>query len=313
MIKKSSFFFCFICLFLFACEREIELDLPEQQKLVILSNFAKDSIFRLQLSTTRAITNSNDQISYPEQAVIKLFEDDNYIEDLTFQYANTVNFNGPFYFSTHTAKEESKYTIEAEVTDFPIATAHNTIPSYHPIEQFELIASTSRQAPQDPDIIDYQLSANFKIAPTGGEQMYFHMRAFQHIDFYSIINNDTIYERFGSFELDPMISNDINHLDLLHESGILLNSTIFEDHPEGIKLDFFLSIFPVLERKSPIVIELRRVSEDYYLFHKTVGEQEVSNLAESLLATQSVMIHNNIIGGIGYFGGYNIALDSLIW
>jgi len=279
MIKKSSFFFCFICLFLFACEREIELDLPEQQKLVILSNFAKDSIFRLQLSTTRAITNSNDQISYPEQAVIKLFEDDNY----------------------------------TEVTDFPIATAHNTIPSYHPIEQFELIASTSRQAPQDPDIIDYQLSANFKIAPTGGEQMYFHMRAFQHIDFYSIINNDTIYERFGSFELDPMISNDINHLDLLHESGILLNSTIFEDHPEGIKLDFFLSIFPVLERKSPIVIELRRVSEDYYLFHKTVGEQEVSNLAESLLATQSVMIHNNIIGGIGYFGGYNIALDSLIW
>lgn len=299
------------CLLFVGCEEDIDLKLPPQDKLVVLSNFAPDSLFRLYLSTTVPITgNDNNTIKYPENAKIQLFEDDHFVQDFIFQ-AGTLN-TLPYYFINIKPKTEVVYSISATVTGYPSVKSNNTIPVIIPIEHIELTSSMYREVLQVPGLKEYSVKTELIISKDNSDAEYFHLKAWRNIVNYYVLNSDTIKE-YVREELPILISDEFQHADIMHEPGILFEYQTFQEKPGYMAIDFLFFHHPDFEIKAPIYMELRHINRDYFLFHKTVGEQEVSNLGESILSTQSVLIHNNIEDGVGNFSGYSVSIDSVSW
>ncbi len=304
-----------ICNFLVAlaffcsCEKDIELDLQEEQKLVLLSNFSPDSLFQLYLSTTVPVVSSgNNQVGYPDDAVIQLYEEGLYAGDFVYQPGNEESV--PRYVLDKIPDARTSYSITVNTPTFTPLSASGFIPQRVGIEELEV-----RSVMVEPgnDYFDFvNIVVQLKPAFEKPDPSYFHLLAWRNIIQFQIVNGDTLTRMFRE-NVASLLSEDKRHTNLFHESGVLFDNEVFDISPMGLTV--FLTTFydAETELKTPVYVELRHVSEDYYLFHKSVGEQEIDNFRESVLATQPVLIHNNVSGGIGNFSGYNVAVDSVGW
>ncbi len=285
----------FVLALAYGCEKKIELDLPEEQRLVLLSNFSPDSLFRVSLATTLPI--NDDTIvqfpDYPANANIQLFENGSYVDDLTYEPG--VGYMLPSYVLNFKPKEKANYSITATVPGYPSVASSNRIPSAVGIEGLEEVFID--EVEYIPDVFDYFVSANLKIEDQTDTLEYFHLLAWQKVD--GRLESVFIYpfENLGQ--------------EILHEDGFLFNSNDLSSSSKSIEVGFNFTYYSNTER-SPILIELRNVSEDYYRFHESVGEQEFSALnTQTVLSTEAYFIFNNIEGGIGNFSSYSSATYPL--
>lgn len=277
------------------CEKEIKLDLPDEQRLVLLSSFSPDSLFRVSLATTLSINETVNQLpDYPDNASIQLFENGNYLEDLNFKAGN--GYILPSYSIDFKPKENAHYSIEATVPDYPSVTASNTIPSAVGIEKLESFDVSVEET--SPGVFYYSIFANVEIAEKADTLQYFHLLAWR-----------TINERARSISVSPLDNSDNQ---ILHEDGFLFNSDELLAASKSLDIEVVFNYDSNIEAKSPIQIELRNVTEDYYRFHESVGEQEfASGVNQGVLSTEAYFIYNNIEGGIGNFSGYSSVIDSI--
>lgn len=310
----SHRYFWILCLlmggFFSACEKEIQLDLPQQEKLVVFSNFTPDSLFRVYLSTATPKSNANSFPLFPQNASIQLYENESLLGDCTLQ--NTPDQNGlPHYTLNAFPKEEASYRLEVSVPNYPSVKAKNTIPKVVAIERLERKFLTEEKQPYDNESI-YFMDASLRFTPQTEEAQYFHLIVYREVVNYTVWGTDTIKNTFReTLELFPP---KFEHTPLFYEPGFVFQNTAFKDsRPAIIDLSFQFNHYPDNELKSPIYFELRHVSEDYYLFQKSLEEQDISAFRQSLLFSEPVLVYNNIEQGIGNFSGYSAAIDSLYW
>jgi len=314
-MKLISFLFAgLLCFFFFSCEKDIELDFPKQGKLVLLSNFNPDSLFRVHLTTSRPIgESSNPRTEFPSNASIRLLEDGADLGDFIFEESDDPDYLASYYYLNKKPEAGKTYAIQVDVPNYPSIKSEASTPAItFPFERLNATSVSSRASVNFPEFLDYTVKTKLQPSAPINSSAYFHLKAWQNKTYFFIDNQDTIEYSFP-FEVEFSLPNSIQHLRILHEQGILIDQEAFRDNPDGIEISFFFDFDSAFELKTPIYLELRNVSEDYYLFHKSVGEQEYSSLRESVLATQSILIHNNIEGGLGNFSGYQVTLDSIRW
>jgi len=280
-----------------ACEKEIELDLPNEKRLVLLSNFSPDSLFRVSLSTTLPIGKTGNQFpDYPEDASIQLFENDHYIDDLIFKPGDV--FTLPSYVLNFKPKTKNNYSIKATFSDYPAITSSNRIPSAVEIEELRDVEVYSSEV--SPGFFFYNVIANLSIEDKADTLQYFHLLGWQKFE--------ENLESISIYTLDDL------GVIVLHEDGFLFNSDDLPVNSKSLNIGLRFVYNANIQTKSPIYIELRNVSEDYFRFHESVGEQEFSaENNQSVLSTEAYFIYNNIDGGIGNFSAYSSSLDSLAY
>lgn len=206
-----------------------------------------------------------------------------------------------------------KPTFYCKVPDYPKVKSDDIIPTECVVEKHELQEIVTIQDDPEYNLVVYDIRSKLKIQVEERIPQYFHLRAWRNISYFDVFNGDTIFFQNYKEDLTPSFRTRVEHITILHEPGILFDSKVFETKPDGITLNFQIWFSTIGEVRSPLYLEIRNVSEDYYRFHKSVGEQEFSAGRNSLLYDRNVLIHNNIEGGIGNFGGYNVTLDSLRW
>jgi len=295
----------------FACEKEIELDLRGQEKLVVFSNFTPDSLFKLHLSTSFVNTDNNVAPTYPENATIQLFENGTYLENFIYQQNDPDEI--PFYYSNVNPRVGVEYSIIADAGNHPTIKSNNIIPKKPIIENHQLVTSVLIECDEFSGVFENTTVARLKLPHDDAQPKYYHLRTWRNLTFFDIIGNDTITIFSYPVALLLTLPNNVDHTLTEHEPNILFSSKVFAESPEGIEISSTFFFKPDSELRTPIYLEIRQVSEDYYLFHKSVGEQESNSSSTVSLPSRSVIIHNNIDGGIGNFSGYNVTVDSLAW
>lgn len=133
-MKRKSLFFALSTILLFAsCIKELNLPIAEvPPKVVVNSLFSPDSILQVHVGLSNSKPMNNTQIveepNYLEDAVVLLYKDDIFLEQLTHSEKG-------WYVSTHLPEEEAKYKIEVTVDGFDMVWAESRVPRYPDMTQ----------------------------------------------------------------------------------------------------------------------------------------------------------------------------------
>lgn len=279
-----------------SCEHDFELEVPKPEKNVVLANFAPDSVMKVYVSSTVPVGSlESESQKYPNTAEVKLMADGSYMEDLT--YRDDGHSTIPYYHSDLKMQTGVLYEIEVEVKGRANSKSSNIIPNDLVELDSEIIDLTEVIDHNYPEITNVTAKVRLSIKDDSQNGFYYHIKG----------------SAFGTPFNDINVINNIDHLSILHEEGTLVRLSDLDTSVKIIDLEVEYFYYPEFESREPFQLEIRKCSKDYYLFHRSVGEQEISNYQDGILSSQSVQIHNNIIGGVGNFSSYNSLPIKVSW
>lgn len=282
-----------LCLMM-ACEEEINIDLPDQQKTVVISNFTTDSLFRVFLSHSNSIT--NDDFSYPENATIQFFKNGDFIENLTFEQGELEH--APYYFSDKPLEVNGAYSIRIELEGHSTVEAEGLIPPLVTAVDWQLV-----EQKRGPDGFLLKLQTELSFRDTSYSDPYYHLTFWQ---------KGTIPDKgIGNIDqADLAPTSKFILIKLKHENGALLDVSNLVTAERKLDLGFVGEFSDISDT---LCMSLRHVSRDYYLFHKSLNDQRLSSNQQDIIFADPTITHNNILGGLGNFSGFSEISDSLIW
>lgn len=306
MFRQSVFLFILFMLFFAAtCERPLDLGIEEPEpRLVVVSNFTNDKALEVIVSQTRSIL-SSEQTQYVLDAEVNLFEGGDFIE--TLDLVPAVGKLAPYY-TTRSFQPEVNvvYNIKVQAPGFDPVMAQSSIPGIIDINDFDignLVVSATNEGNQ---LYSYDVFLSFDDPVE--ENNYYHLKFFQQIINYINIEGNTILLDSYLQQIAFSSSTDNNFVLAYFDGGVL-----FEDGPlngKTIAYSFPLQvqIEPNSEILGKIFVELRTVSEEYYLYHNSLSRQQSD---PNLPFNEPVIVYNNINNGRGIFAGYSTSLDSI--
>lgn len=270
------------------CDNSVELELPEPDPKVVFNCIGQsNNPWMARVSLSQGILNE-DTFRPLDNAVIELFENDVFVERMTYDLSGGQNFEGSLYKSTSTPHPEKKYRISI-TSAYPTVTAEFSQPSSTVIDSLMIIPLGL--SPTEENFLDMKFRVRFQDLP--GKNYY-----------EVVITGDTGESPFPfSSQIFPLKFVD----PLYKENNSLFYQTIaFEDtYFEGkmAELDF-ISYLPNYQGTIPYKrfnLYVRNLSDDYYKYLRDTGIQKRN---ESDPFAQPIQIHNNIVGGYGIFGGF---------
>lgn len=272
-----------------SCEHDFDVDVPRRTQNVVLANFTPEEQLKVYVSSTVPIGNiDSSSMKYPNTAEVVLFSNGAFEEQLI--YTPSHNGNLPYYRSSKKIKTSTSYEIEVDVAGNPISSASDNVPKGLDAVNAEIISLEENADQEFSEFVNVTLNVALDIEDSALDEFYYHIKG----------------AAYGESFSDLSVSNEIDHLSILHEEGILVRMLNNNSESNRIELEVKFYYFPEFESKEPITLEVRKCSRDYYLFHRSVGEQELSNFRDGLLSSQSIQIHNNILDGVGNFSAYTV-------
>ncbi len=310
-MKKQFVYLLLLVLLFAACEKDIDLDLSGNKKLVLLSTFRPDQPIRLSLSTSIPVASADSFTAhYPEDAQLQLFENDQYLGDFRFDPGSSITFT-PSYVFNHPIQSGANYTVKAQYADYPDVEASTTLLTAPLIEKVERVQMIEIPDYAYPTFCTYLAEVDLTLAAGLPTDSYFHLQAWQEVISYDVIENDTFRYPIN-IDLALFLPR-IEDLALTLEKGNLLSHGLWMSNGPDLRVSFEFSFNKATELKGPIHFELRRVTKDYYLFYKSLEEQDFANFRQSVLFDEPILIHHNIEGGLGHFSAYNSIVKSWFW
>jgi len=285
----------------YSCQHQIDLELPEDKKLVLLTNFTPEEYITVRLGTTSKL-NQNTTHLPDENAVLELYQNGEKIDQL--EYRRDSQSETPFYISKFKPAIGEEYSIIGKYLDYPEIRSVDIIPPEITVRNTTLLSKDIYE--NYTGNYTYDLSVEIELSEEDKKMEFFHIRFVDELDFYYLLNSDTIkHFVFPQEVFFKLADQSVDHISLYHEPGILINRASLPD-PSKIELDFNVINLPGLAIKGSFPIQIRSGSTHYYKFHKSVGEQEVTSADNNnIFSIPSTLIYNNIENGIGNFSGYS--------
>lgn len=288
------------------CERpvELDLDLPDP-RLVIVSNFTLGEKVKVRVSKSQNILDESPS-EYLANASVGLYQGDKLIEELMLIIEPAERI--PPYYVTPTFEPEPAitYTIKVAAAGFEPVIAHSFIPA--PVDIGDFSVSEVVEGPGHTNFSkSYSYEVFLSFEDPGDEVNYYHLNFYQEvINYENTEAGDTV---IISKRLEPVTFENINGSDFVE--SVFGGGILFEDNPfsEGLSFSFSIMISPEFQYLGKVFAELRTVSEEYYLFHRSISQSQ--NQTDGPF-TSPVVIFNNIENGHGVFAGYNTSQDSII-
>ncbi|MEM1322161.1 MAG: DUF4249 domain-containing protein [Bacteroidota bacterium] len=308
MMNRLAYIALFLSfLALMACEDPIDLGIEEEEpRLVVVSNFDPDSLFKVVVSQSRSAL-SNDPVMFLDNATVDLFENDALIERLVLADDPLSPF--PIY-KTQSLRPQvgSIYTIEVAAPDLVSVSASNSAPQEVPLRSFEITDYLSRPAGSRFRQHFMTVTAEIDDPPEIGN--FYHLNFFyERVEFRVNGPNDTTRIPTG-FNFSLLLENTPNELPYIshYNYGVLISDAEAGDRP--LRFSFEAASRPVstvIELFDRVYVELRSVSEDYFLYHSSLTRQ---NQQRDTIFAEPVILYNNIENGYGIFAGFSSIVDS---
>jgi hypothetical protein len=286
-MKSLHKFSILISIFIFTnCEKEVKIDIPEPPVAIVVNSlFSKDSVFKIHLSKTVPIFNEFQPRI--DNAKIELFEQGNFIEELTFD-GNTYN-------SVLTPKTEKKYQIKINTPEFQQVSAQDYIPSLPNL----ISSSFEDNVYTDSEGFEMsQLTISFQDNPQ--EKDYYEVVVFVNT---RLENLPYITASFDTTNNDPVILNE-EILDYYPEY-LVFSDKLFNGSSYVLRINFS-SLSSFNENSPEIFFYFRHITENYYKFKKRLIVHlynQDSDIWDGL--GQPVPMYTNIEKGYGIFAGYS--------
>jgi len=301
---RRLFEFCLFFTALFfswACEAP---RLPFEEgaaKLVIFSEFNDDQVLQVQVSKSRSILNDNGRQEYVLDAVVDLYRGETLLETLELDDA----VFPPIYTTRALVPEPNVvYTIQVEAPGFEPARAENYIPAGIRIN--ELMVTDLRMHPEPgSQAVNYNYRIHIQFSDPPGEVNYYHLNFFQEVLPADDLGDSGMLS--ASRRIKASFSDNQGTFIPSRNGGVLFSDDEFDG-------DEFSRTFPLSfqlqssEKLGQLLVELRAVSEAYYLFQTTVTRQQ----GPGVPVQGEVSVFNNIENGQGIFAGYSSSLDSIL-
>lgn len=307
MVRRifSVFVSSFLLAILPSCEEPLELDdLPAvQPKLVVISNFSEGKAIVVTVASSRLI-GAVDQEEYLTDAEVNLYRENTLLERLKLVVPDHPD-QPPYYLSLdHTPIADIEYTIRVLVDGYQPVMAKSSVPASIEITRFDLYKIITE--PIQHGLAErHRFSAvvDFDDPLIAGN--YYYLNITQQINNFVVEGKDTLITKSS---LQKSVFNPLDN-----ENGIsahLSGGLLFEDKPKGKALDilFSVDIDPAKQLLGKTYVELRTLSEEYYLYYTSLSR---SGNANPNPLTDPVIVFENIENGYGIFAGYSNSLDSV--
>lgn len=277
-----------------ACEQLVELDLgQEEPRLVVLASFSD-------LDTLEVVVSQSNAALEPQSggvvvdAVVEIYQ-----ENGTF--IDRLDYTGEgFYRAASLVPQVGKgYLLRVSAPGFEPVEAVSVIPPPRVIDtaSVELDLEVTEEGPIF-NRADFEISLNIKDNP--GSDDFYHLVFYQEAFNYRIgLNGDTLKQQFFSLPLSVELKDDqIPAIPYIESRGLLVRD---EDLPGLLAFDGSFLYRRNDQLLGDFIIELRSVSEDYFLYHASLARQAQ---AGSDPLSEPVILFTNIQNGYGVFGGF---------
>jgi len=297
MKKLLAILICYVLFNASTCEEDLRVpgENPEPG-LVITGDFSTEFVIELYVTTTLPLFDPFDG-EFIENASIELFEEAVKVDEFNYD-PNTAS-----YYSNIIPAVDKEYTVKVSAPGFETIEATNIIPK--PVETFEISVNDikRREITNDNHRSDLEISFNATVTindPSDDENYY-------HINF-SLI--DSLRETVGGNTITylaeglPIVLKDpINNSPAIPGfSGAFVRDQMFNGQSQDFVFNITNEVIKANYLSGDLVLEIRSVSEEYYLYHTSLYRQYQ---ASQVPLSEPVQVFTNIKNGYGLFGGYS--------
>jgi hypothetical protein len=264
---------------------------------VVISNFTNLDGIQVRVSKSRSPLDSG-PTEYLSYAKVEIWENDVLLERLNLN--DTRGEEIPFYSSEMTKPRIGvDYTVKVSAKGFETVTATSRIPERVSLDSvlIEKLVTT----PEDPGFVNYHFDLAIYFTDPQSESNFYHVNVFQKNFIPSKSGIDPV-EQTVKLIFGSEVNN--NYMVANYDGGLLIEDKLIDGKAVKIPIPMALRLPAHVQNLDEFVVELRSVSEEYYLFHASVSRQQES---DNLPFSDPIVLFNNIRNGQGIFAGYSQA------
>ena len=281
---------------LWACEKEIPLDIEDAQpKIVVNSLFDTDSTWVVEVSKSRNILEEDAELSLLTNASVRLLNPDGTTEIM--QHEGDGIFTSP-----STPQRGNTYRLEVDAPDLESVWAENTLDNGVEVVSIDTSSTTEWDARL------YELAIRIKDVPN--------VRNFYNIklrgQFWEYIWNDNTQELDSSLVYgtlfftseDPVLTGSESFFDgdFFGQRGASFNDDLFEGGERTVVIEVYSW------NQELIDVTVSSGSEEFYLYEVSYGLYQESR--DNPFA-QPVQVYTNANNGLGIFAGVSSVTERI--
>ncbi len=299
--------------FLFSCQKKLDIDIPDSEKHIVLNGIiTTDSLIYVNVTKSKSVL-SNEDVKMLDDANVKLFGNDLFIENLT-------NIGNGVFMSSLTPEIGVKYEVTADYENLQSVNSEITLKNPEKIISIDTILEINSYNYEDGyDYTDYRMKFKIKIKDKIDENNYYFISLMKKETIYNFDEqppvmtgyNDT-YIHFDSN--DPIFERNQGYFSLNGMYGLVFSDELFNGQEYIININSsilnenyynsnYSSVTPLL------VVSLLTVNQDIYRYITSFNLNQQSG---DNPFSQPVQIFSNVEKGLGLFSGYTMDVDTLL-
>ena len=295
------FFLPFLSL-LAACEREARIDLETlPPELVVIANFSDLDTMEVVVSKTRPVLEEQD-VEYVSDAIVEVFIDGFFADRLEYVSSPVPQIPGYYLSSGVVAREKRHYRLTVDAPGFERAEAECTMPVPAGIDTgFTSLLIEKQEVDEHYNLAT--ITVGVKVLNPEPPLNYYHLN-FYHEGFDLSIqpNGDTLRTAFYSLPLITISNDDaIPVVPYIDNRGVLFTDDALSGNDGELSFSCSFQYRRSDQELSDFIIELRSVSPEYYLYHRSLALQYISGLDPF---SEPVILYTNVKNGNGVFAGF---------
>lgn len=294
-----------------SCEKKLDIDIPDGQKHIVLNGIINpDCLIQVSVSKSQNILD-NDDIQYLTDADVKLYKNDEFIENL-------IHSDSGLFKSTVFPEIGANYRINVDYDNLTSVYAHNTLKN--PVDIFSvdtvIEVHTQNGGGEDP-YQEYEIHYKIKIDDNGNTNDYYFLALSRISPYYEYIGEEYIFMGYVEYPEyydtnDPVLRGSNNEFTLDGMQGKVFSDELFNgtQHTIDISTNIYYEVFKDKSEQEYLVnIKLLTVTEEIYRYITSYNLNQQSKYDPF---AQPVQIYTNIENGLGLFSGYTMYVDSLV-
>ncbi|HOY16934.1 MAG TPA: DUF4249 domain-containing protein [Haliscomenobacter sp.] len=288
---------------LFGCEKPRLSDLYQHKpRLVVISNFTTLDGIQVQVSKSRSPLD-NGGTDYITNAKVEIWEGEQLLERLNLN--DTREEKIPFYTSEVIKPRIGvDYTVKVSAPGFETVTATSRIPESVNLDS--VLVEKLKATPDDPGFVRYDFDLAIYFTDPLIERNFYHVNVFQK-SMTPLKDGVDFLEQTKKLVFGSEVNS--NYIVANYDGGLLIEDKLIDGRAIRIPIPISMRMPAHLQNFDELIVELRSVSEEYYLFHSTVSRQQDN---DDLPFSDPVVLFNNIRNGQGVFAGYSQAKQAVV-
>ncbi len=307
-----------LLIFSFAsCRKKLDIDIPETEKHIVLNGIINpDSIISVRVTKSKSVLDNN-EIQNLSDADVKLFKDDEFVEELQFSDIG-------YFYSSIKPEINTNYKITADYSGLKSVSAEINLEESPLINKTDtLIQMKIYDYGDGLSDTTYEIHFDLQYKDNGGTDDYYFLSIFQLIPVFDFTDTGMVftgYEEYSGYfdTTDPVLNKENSEFYLDGMNGRVFSDELFNGNSYTLSFTTFYQNYGGYYDKKNIkteeypgmfVIKLLKVSEAIYNYIFSYNLNQ--NSTEDPFA-QPVQVYSNVKNGLGIFSGYTMTSDTIV-